>query len=69
MGKKKFVTVDIQTMGMRDVNFIFKIGNHLYTPEWSNMTNIAFWRIHLLVAKRMDSCIHSKLFIGSLALC
>ena len=69
MRRKKFALVDTQTMGMRGVNFIYKIESHLDTPKWSYMTRIAFWRISLLVAKKMDSFIHSKLFIRCLALC
>lgn len=40
-----------------------ELGSHLGILEWSNMTNTAFWMIHLLAGK-IDSLIYSKLFTG-----
>ena len=45
---------------MQSLDFICKIGSPLGLLQWTNMTNTAFWRIHLLIAKRVDAFIQLK---------
>lgn len=64
-----FLSAGTPRVRRRSLDFVCKIGSHLDPPEWTNMINTAFWRIHLLIAKRIDSFIHSKLFTEYPALC